>query len=40
MIQQELSKLQEELLQLDNKMDTKFQEVKDEFKEDLQALLG
>ncbi|KAK5785714.1 hypothetical protein PVK06_040324 [Gossypium arboreum] len=39
-MQQEISKIQEELVQLDTKMDIKFQEFKDEFKRDLQTLLG
>ncbi|MBA0687024.1 hypothetical protein Goari_014587 [Gossypium aridum] len=39
-IQQEISKLQEELVRLDAKMNTKFQEFNDEFRGDLQTLLG
>ncbi|MBA0859949.1 hypothetical protein Goshw_012363, partial [Gossypium schwendimanii] len=39
-MQQEISKLQEELVRLDAKMNTKFQEFNDEFRGDLQTLLG
>ncbi|TYI05474.1 hypothetical protein ES332_A10G090400v1 [Gossypium tomentosum] len=35
-----LSKLQEEMMRLETKMDTKLQEFKEEFRGDLQALLG
>ncbi|MBA0561144.1 hypothetical protein Golob_017993 [Gossypium lobatum] len=39
-MQQEISKLQEELVRLDAKMNTKFQEFNDEFRGDLQTSLG
>ncbi|MBA0803436.1 hypothetical protein Gohar_013645 [Gossypium harknessii] len=39
-MQQEISKLQEELVRLDAKMDTKFQEFNDEFRGNIQTLLG
>ncbi|KAG8472604.1 hypothetical protein CXB51_034405 [Gossypium anomalum] len=38
-MQQEISKLQEVMLRLEAKIDTKFQEFKEEFRGDLQALL-
>ncbi|KAL1155954.1 hypothetical protein V6Z11_A08G059500 [Gossypium hirsutum] len=39
-MQQEISKIQEEITRLETKMETRFQEFKEEFRGDLQALLG
>ncbi|KAK5838446.1 hypothetical protein PVK06_007176 [Gossypium arboreum] len=39
-LHQEVSKLQEEIVRLETKMEARFQEFKDEFRGDLQALLG
>ncbi|KAG8495472.1 hypothetical protein CXB51_013116 [Gossypium anomalum] len=39
-MQQEISKLQEEFVRLEAKMENRFQEFKEEFRADLQALLG